>query len=144
LYDKALWVVPAERMKGEREHIVPLSDRAIEIAMFANSLFPTSTLLFPSPADPRKPLSDMALTMMLRRMNVDATAHGFRSTFRDWCSEETNFPNEVAEMALAHAIEKKTEAAYRRGNLLQKRRDLMTAWCRYAVGEEDNSASKSG
>ena len=82
--------------------------------------------------------------MLLRRMKVDATAHGFRSTFRDWVSEETDFPSEVAEMALAHSIPNKVEAAYRRGNLLQKRRDLMAAWSRYATGEEDGSDPESG
>jgi integrase len=79
----------------------------------------------------------MALTMLLRRLKVEATAHGFRSTFRDWASEETDFPSEVAEMALAHAIESKVEAAYRRGKLLEKRRGLADLWASFTVGKCD-------
>lgn len=125
-----LWTVSAERMKAEREHVVPLCLRAVELVKLARSLSPASPLLFPS-SDPRRPLSDMALTMVLRRMDIDATVHGFRSTFRDWCSEETSFPSEVAEMALAHTVANKVEAAYRRGKLLDKRRELMDAWARH-------------
>ena len=84
------------------------------------------------PGDRRAMLSNMALLMLLRRMGRgDLTAHGFRSTFRDWAAERTNFPNEVVEMALAHAISDKTEAAYRRGDLFEKRRKLMEAWAAY-------------
>jgi integrase len=128
-----LWTIPAERMKAEREHVVPLSPRALEIFEVARKLAPTSELVFPSRRTKGKPLSDMALTMVLRRLKVGATAHGFRSTFRDWCSEETDFPSEVAEMALAHSIENKVEAAYRRGALLEKRRKLMEAWAKFAT-----------
>jgi integrase len=91
-----LWTIPAQRMKAEREHVVPLSPRAIEIFHTARKLAPDSGLLFPSRRTNGKPLSDMALTMALRRLKTDATAHGFRSTFRDWCSEETDTPSEVA------------------------------------------------
>ena len=80
-------------------------------------------------------MSDMTLTMVLRRMKIEATAHGFRSAFRDWTSETTNTPHEVAEMALAHAIKDKVEAAYRRGDLLEKRRDLMNHWAVFCRGE---------
>jgi integrase len=132
-FDKAIWTIPGARMKGGKEHVVPLTQRAIEIAQAAHALFPDSALLFPSPTNPEKPLSDMALTMILRRADVEATAHGFRSSFRDWCSEETRFPSEVAEMALAHSIPSKTEAAYRRGALLQKRRELMEAWGAFLI-----------
>lgn len=128
--DRGLWTIPAERMKAEREHVVPLTDRASAIVRQARLLQSATPLVFPS-RNPRKPLSDMAFMMVLRRMKVDATAHGFRSTFRDWSSEETDFPSEVAEMALAHAIDSKVEAAYRRGNLLEKRRALMAAWASY-------------
>lgn len=128
-----LWTIPAERMKAAREHVVPLSSRAIEILFRARQLAPKSELVFPSVRSKQGGLSDMALTMALRRLKVSATAHGFRSTFRDWCSEETDFPSEVAEMALAHAIGSKVEAAYRRGKLLEKRRELMDAWTSYAV-----------
>lgn len=123
--EKGLWVIPAERMKAGKEHTVPLTPRAIEIAKAASALFPDANLLFPSPNNPEKPLSDMALTELLRRLKVDATAHGFRSSFRDWASEETVYSREVSEMALAHTIESKVEAAYRRGILLEKRRLLM-------------------
>ena len=129
-----LWTIPAQRMKTEREHVVPLSPRAIEIVEEARKLAPNSPFVFPSRRTTGKPLSDMALTMLLRRLKVDATAHGFRSTFRDWVSEETDFPSEVAEMALAHAIENKVEAAYRRGKLLEKRRELMIVWEQFSQG----------
>jgi integrase len=79
-------------------------------------------------------MSDMTLTMLLRRLGVDATAHGFRSSFRDWAAEATNFPREVAEAALAHAVESRVEAAYRRSDLLEKRRMLMEAWAGYCGG----------
>jgi integrase len=130
-FEAALWTVPGERMKAGKQHVVPLAPRAVEIAKAACRLFPKADLLFPSPTNVQKPLSDMALTQILRRAEIDATAHGMRSSFRDWCSEETNFPSEVAEMALAHAIKSDVEAAYRRGALLQKRRLLMEAWSSY-------------
>ena len=130
----ALWTVPAERMKAERDHVVPLSARALAIVKAASELSPGSALLFPSTRSHGKPLSDMALTMMLRRLRPGITAHGFRSTFRDWASETTDFPSEVVEMALAHAIGNRVEAAYRRGNLLDKRRALMDAWAAFALG----------
>jgi integrase len=94
------------------------------IAVFEKNL---SELVFPG-RTPAKPLSNMVFLMAMRRMGLSAVPHGFRSTFRDWASEQTSFPNEVCEMALAHAIRDKTEAAYRRGDLLAKRRDLMEAW----------------
>jgi integrase len=130
---KALWVIPRGRMKASREHVVPLSARALDIIARAKELCPESDLIFPSPQKPDSPLSDMAFLMLLRRMKAKCTAHGFRSAFRDWCSEETDFPSEVAEMALAHVISDKTEAAYRRGALLSKRRELMTAWAAYVL-----------
>lgn len=136
-----LWTIPAERMKAEREHVVPLTARAIEILTRARELAPPkSELVFPSNRSKAGGLSDMALTMVLRRLKVEATAHGFRSTFRGWCSEETDFPGEVAEMALAHAIGSKVEAAYRRGKLLEKRRELMDAWATFALGAISDAA----
>ena len=129
-----LWTIPAQRMKAEREHVVPLSPRAVEIVQRSNEITPDGTLLFPTMRAKDLQLSDMTLTMMLRRLKVAATAHGFRSTFRDWVSEETDFPGEVAEMALAHAIGSKVEKAYRRGKLLEKRRELMNAWAVFALG----------
>jgi integrase len=126
-----VWVVPAERMKSGREHRVPLSAAAIAVAKrMAHSMdgyvFSSRSLA--------TPLSNMALLMTLGRMNFgNITAHGFRSTFRDWAAECTNFPNEVVEMALAHLIEDKTEAAYRRGDLFDKRRSLLNAWAEHCA-----------
>lgn len=132
--DSKQWKIPAHRMKAEREHVVPLSQRAVEIVKSARALAPKSDLLFHSNRSKGSQLSDMALTMVLRRLKVSCTVHGFRSTFRDWCAEETDFPGEVAEMALAHTIGSKVEAAYRRGKLLEKRRQLMEAWGTFALG----------
>ena len=128
-----LWTIPAQRMKAEREHVVPLSPRAVEIVQRAIELQPDGHLLFPTSRAKDRELSDMVFTMAIRRLKVDATAHGFRSTFRDWVSEETDFPGEVAEMALAHAIGSKVEKAYRRGKLLEKRRELMNGWAAFAL-----------
>lgn len=133
--DKALWIIPGERMKAKREHRVPLTDRCLEILKAARSLSGDDSTYVFTGATPKSPLSNMVFLMLLRRMNVDATAHGFRSAFRDWAAERTNFPREVCEMALAHTISNKTEAAYRRGDLFEKRRDLMDAWASYTVTE---------
>jgi integrase len=114
-------------MKGRREHRVPLSPPAISVLTELQARH-HDHLVFPG--DRRgKPLSNMAMLMMLRRMDqADLTTHGFRSTFRDWAAECTNFPREVAEAALAHVVDDKVEAAYRRGDLFEKRRRLMDAW----------------
>lgn len=126
-----LWVVPAERMKAGREHRVPLSPRALEILETVGQLRRApDDLVFPGQKK-GAPLSDMSLTALLRRLKVDATAHGFRSSFRDWAGDRTAFPREVAEAALAHAVGDATEAAYRRSDALEKRRELMAAWCGY-------------
>ena len=125
-----VWTVPAARMKAGREHRVPLSPRALAIikSLHENR---TSEYVFPGEKEGR-PLSVMSMSMMLRRMKVEGvTVHGFRSTFRDWAAECTHFPNEVCEAALAHVIENKSEAAYRRGDLFAKRRGLMDAWASY-------------
>lgn len=123
----ALWTVPATRMKAKREHRVPLSGRALEVAKRAKLLGGEGALIFPGRRADR-PMSNMVFLMMLRRMEVPITAHGFRSSFRDWAAETINIPREVAEMALAHAVENKVEAAFRRGDLLEKRRELMSQW----------------
>jgi integrase len=127
-----LWTVPAERMKARREHRVPLSGRALAILRDAESTrTPGADYVFPG-GKAGKPLSNMAMTEVLRRMGRgDITVHGFRSTFRDWAAERTNFPSEVVEMALAHAVGDKVEAAYRRGDLFEKRRRLMAEWTSY-------------
>ncbi|MCJ2091474.1 integrase arm-type DNA-binding domain-containing protein [Methylobacterium sp. J-072] len=128
----ALWIVPAARMKAGREHRVPLSGRACDVLARARALGGSTALVFPGRRGDR-PLSNMVFLMALRRMGSSITAHGFRSSFRDWAAEATSLPREVAEMALAHTIENRVEAAYRRGDLLEKRRDLMEEWARFAA-----------
>lgn len=124
-----VWIVPADRMKAGREHRVPISTKAKALL---EALRPEdadgAALVFPGQR-PGKPLSNMALLMLLRRMgHGEITAHGFRSTFRDWVSESTKFPRELAERALAHTVGDKTEAAYARGDMFERRRALMEAW----------------
>jgi integrase len=123
------WTVPAHRIKGGREHRVPLSEAAIAVLReAAESRLTGSNLVFPG-ARKGKPLSNMAMLALLRRMGRgDLTAHGFRSSFRDWAAETTTYQREVVEAALAHAIPDKVEAAYRRGDLFEKRRLLMSEW----------------
>jgi integrase len=124
------WVIPPERMKAHREHRVPLSDAAVELL---TGLLREGDYLFPG-AKAGQPLSNMALLMTLRRMGRgDLTAHGFRSTFRDWAAETTAYPGDVVEMALAHSIGSKVEAAYRRGDLFEKRRALMQDWAAFCA-----------
>lgn len=128
--EAGIWTIPGERMKAGREHRVPLCARAIEIVKSMQGL---SIHVFPGAKD-RRPLSDMTLTAVLRRMGRgDLTAHGFRSSFRDWVSEQTAYPREVAEMALAHTVGDKVEAAYRRGDLYEKRVRLMDEWAAYCA-----------
>ena len=135
-----VWTVLANRMKGHREHRVPLSEAAIAVLEQAKE-FRRNDYVFPG--DMRPSLSNMSLLMLLRRMDsADLTAHGFRSTFRDWAAERTNCPSEVAEMALAHAVSSKVEAAYRRGDLFDKRRELMDAWAKYCIEGEPVADSK--
>ena len=121
-----VWTVPPERMKGGREHRVPLSARSLQILEQVEAVR-TGDFVFPGQKRGR-PLSSMALEMLLRRMAVDVTTHGFRSSFRDWAGEATSFPREIAEAALAHVVGDETERAYRRGDALEKRRKLMEAW----------------
>ena len=128
---EAVWTIPATRMKAGKEHRVPLSASALavlgEMAKLRTSADPAE-VVFPG-AKPGRPLSNMAMLVLLRRMGRgDLTAHGFRSTFRDWVAEATGYPREVAEAALAHTLADKVEAAYRRGDLLDKRRQLMAEW----------------
>lgn len=127
--ENLVWTVPAARMKAGREHRVPLGNRALAILDAMKPVAAGDDLLVFPGSKRGKPLSDMSLTAVLRRMERgDLTAHGFRSSFRDWCGEATNFPREVAEAALAHVIGDKAEQAYRRGDALEKRRALMEAW----------------
>jgi len=133
-----LWTVPASRMKAGREHRVPLPAAAVSILNDIAKLRPDSdsagtAFIFPGEKSGR-PMSDMAFLMLLRRMDQDdLTAHGFRSTFRDWCSEMTSYPHEMAEMALAHTVGDKVEAAYRRGDMLEKRRRMMDDWATFCA-----------
>jgi integrase len=131
-----LWNVPAARMKAAREHRVPLSDGALVVLREVAKPRTNPNMegfVFPG-RKAGKPLSSMAFLMLLRRMGRgDLTAHGFRSTFRDWCAEATNYPREVAEAALAHTLRDKTEAAYQRGDLMEKRRRLMAEWAGFCA-----------
>ena len=129
---KALWTIPRGRMKGRREHVVPLPARCLQILKAARTLYPNSELLFPG-LRPGEPLSDMTLTKLLRDLNLAdrATAHGFRSSFRDWATERDGVREVVADAALAHVVKDKTEAAYRRAAYLDERRKLMKRWATY-------------
>jgi integrase len=130
-----VWTVPAAHMKSGKEHVVPLTDRAVEILEIAFARGGESTLAFPSETN-GKPMSDTAFRKLRERMKVDEiTTHGFRSSFRDWCGDATNFSREIAEAALSHRVGDTVEAAYRRGTALEKRRQVMTAWARYCGRE---------
>jgi integrase len=130
--ENRLWVVPSTRMKAGREHRVPLSDRAASILQVLREIR-QSDFVFPGQRVGR-PLGNMAMLQLLRRMSRnDLTVHGFRSAFADWAAERTNFADEVRQMALAHVVSDKVEAAYRRGDLFQKRRQLAEAWGRYCT-----------
>jgi integrase len=130
---RGLWTVPAERMKARKEHVVPLSDTALEI-LEAPSEVRVSDWMFPGMKQNR-PLSNMSLVMVLRRLEVDATAHGFRSSFRDWIGDETDFDPSLAEAALAHTLSSKVEAAYRRKTAIEKRRVMMQAWAIHCTSD---------
>ncbi len=140
-FKEKIWSIPAIRMKAGFNHGVPLSDRAIEILTDLNQ---ETDYVFPG-QEIDKPLSNMAMLALLKRMNrSDLTVHGFRSTFRDWAAETTEYANELVEMALAHTIKNKAEAAYRRGNLLERRRALMDAWTTYCEGQYAGQEVESG
>lgn len=140
-WSEKLWTIPGTRMKGGKEHRVPLGDRALTILreMKPSDNIPDAAEQFVfSGGKPGRPLSNMAFLMLLRRMGrTDLTAHGFRSSFRDWAAERTNFPSEVVEMALAHVIGNKVEAAYRRGDLFEKRRRLMQQWATFCTTAQE-------
>ena len=136
-WKQKVWTIPAERMKARREHKAPLSQRALEVVVEARQLGgEENELIFPS-FNKARPLSDMTFTTLLRRLEIPAVPHGFRSSFRDWCSEEMGEGYEIAsEMALAHNVGNATRRAYARSNLLDQRRVLMEAWADYVVGSE--------
>ena len=130
---EAAWTIPAERMKAGKTHRVPLAPEAVALLRALKPSKPGAEFVFPG-AKAGRPLSNMAMLMTLRRMErADLTAHGFRSTFRDWAAERTAFAREVAEAALAHAVGDATERAYARGDLFDKRRKLMEAWAGYCA-----------
>jgi integrase len=134
-FTERVWTVPASRMKAGREHRVPLSAEALAVLSKVGEGDPED---FVFAGRKKRPLSNMALLMVLRRMGQsDLTAHGFRSTFRDWAAERTNFPREVAEAALAHTVGNKVELAYRRGDFFEKRRRLMEVWGEFATKAQD-------
>lgn len=140
-FESRLWTIPALRMKAEAEHSVPLTDRAMALL---NALRPKNLearrLVFPAQRGSK--LSNMAMSMLLRRMGIEGvTVHGFRSSFRDWAGEEANFERETVEMALAHTVGNKAERAYRRGRALAKRRDLMDAWQAHCCGASGKHAA---
>lgn len=133
-FEKRLWTIPASRMKAKKAHRVPLSDRAMDILTqlksnrINNFVFPGQKLI--------RPMSFTSMLMLLRRIRPGITVHGFRSTFRDWASEQTSFPNETCEHVLAHRISDKAEASYRRGDQFKKRTALMNAWAAYCEPKE--------
>ena len=127
-----LWTIPAERMKGKIEHVVPLTPAVIRVLEFVR-MFQSSDYVFPGAREGR-PLSNMSMNMLLRRMGVEnVTVHGFRSSFRDWCGDQTQYPREIAEAALAHKVGNKVEQAYRRRSAIEKRRQLMRDWSGYCA-----------
>jgi integrase len=135
--DTGMWSVPADRMKMGRVHHVPLAQQAIDAFRRAEGLrVPCSDLVFPG-QKLKSPVSDMTLLKVMRDMETGVTVHGFRSAFRDWVAEETSYPGEVAEAALAHAIPNKVEAAYRRTDFLEKRRSLMREWATFCTSLVD-------
>lgn len=135
---EATWTIPANRMKAGKEHRVPLSPIALKLL---KALPSNAEHVFPGKVD-AKPMSNIAMEMCLRRLGQDHyTVHGFRSSFRDWAGETTNFPREVAEMALAHQVGSAVERAYRRGDSFAKRRELMNAWAKFCVSALQNKTS---
>ena len=130
-----LWTVPRERMKGRKVHRVPLSEYALGIVEYLEAFYGDGVVFLNRDLDAG--LSDMAMLELVRGMDAKATVHGFRSSFRDWAAETTDFSNEVVEMCLAHTIPSKVEAAYRRGELLAKRREVMDAWATFCLSAPD-------
>jgi len=135
--DAAVWTIPASRMKANRQHRVPLSGAAVALLEALPCV--EEGYVFPS-VRYGKHISQMAMLEALRGMRPGLTVHGFRSSFRDWCAEQSSFPREVAEAALAHVLTDKTEAAYQRGDLFEKRRKLMEAWARYCTTAPESAA----
>jgi integrase len=136
--EKNTWIIPEDRMKTERQHRVPLTGETQKII---NEMLPyrrADGLLFPGLRSGR-PISETSLHNLLKEHSTGMTVHGFRSTFRDWCAEQTSYPREVAEAALAHTLKDKTEAAYQRGDMFDKRRKLMESWADYCLNGKGNA-----
>ena len=131
--DDALWIVPAERMKMKKEHRVPLSNRAVDI-LKSQPRIDGNPLVFPAPRGSQ--MSDATMSAVLKRRGVNATVHGFRSSFRDWCGDYTNYPRDLAEQCLAHGADDPVEAAYRRGDALERRREIMNEWSKFIAGHQ--------
>jgi len=139
-FEKRTWSIPADRMKAGRPHRIPLSDRAIEILEHMSAFRRTTkpdALVFEG-QKPGRPLSDMSLTMPIRRAELPITVHGFRSSFRDWCAEETSTPREIAEACLAHTVRDAAEAAYARTDHFDKRRGVMDVWATFCTGGDES------
>jgi integrase len=142
--DKSIWTIPKERIKAGREHRVPLSAPAVVILQQVKKLRRDDNFVFPGWKKGKSLSNGALLNLLLRMKREDLTAHGFRSTFRDWAAEQTNYAREVAEMALAHIIEDKTEAAYRRGDLFEKRWRLMDEWAAFCRQQSAEAVGVSG
>ena len=135
-FEKKVWTIPADRMKAGKKYRIPLSARCIEILGRAQKLYNGGLFVFPGRSE-KKPLSTMAFYMVNRRMRKHFTPYDFRSCFRDWAAERTNFSHEVCEMALGHSVSDKSEAAYVRGDLFDKHRELMDTWAAFATAGND-------
>lgn len=140
-FESLVWSIPSNRMKAGVEHRIPLSPRALRVLTELRELRLDGTFIFPG-SRLGKPMSNMVFTTSLRRMELPYTTHGFRSSFRDWVAETTEFPNELAEMALAHTIGNKVEAAYRRGDMIDRRRKMMDEWDKYLKQHQPLSFSR--
>ena len=139
-WELSAWTIPASRMKARREHRVPLTGRLLEVLSEARTLYrETSGLVFPSASG--KPLSNMVYVSLLRRLGIPAVAHGFRSSFKDWCIEQTDTPWVVGEAALAHNLGNSTETAYARSDLFERRRGLMEEWAEFLASNTQGSVS---
>jgi integrase len=138
----AVWTIPASRMKAKRDHRIPLSARAVEILHQAKALGEGTGLVFPG-TKAGNALSDATLSKLVRELGFPVHIHGFRTSFRTWAQERTNFPREVAEAALAHTIKDKAEAAYARSDVFDKRRKMMEAWAAY-LAQETGSVARFG
>ena len=136
----SLWTIPAERMKAGVAHRIPLPSRCIEILAEAKEISQGSGFIFEG-TKPNKPLSENTFNKLMKELGLEVHAHGFRTSFRTWTQEKTNYPREIAEAALAHSLRDKAEAAYARSDLLEKRAEMMEAWAQFISASEDNIIS---